>query len=88
MASKEQAGTFYRFQSSTASTLTWWVKVKNAVRSSAFTRARQSARPWDSRITGKEPAVPEDFQTRLKAELRTTAAHSLNVVAALVHAAG
>jgi hypothetical protein len=37
----------------------------------------------DSRITGKEPAAPEDFQTRLKAELRTTA-HSSTVVAVLV----
>jgi hypothetical protein len=69
---------------STPPILTWWVKVKNAVRSSAFTRVRQSARPLDSSVTGKEPATPEDLQTRLKAELRTTAAHSLNVVAVLV----
>jgi hypothetical protein len=34
----------------------------------------------DSRVTEKEPATPEDFQTRLKAELRTTAACIFNSV--------
>jgi hypothetical protein len=41
--------------------------------------AGPTVRPLDSRVTGKEPATPEDFQTRLKAELRTALAHKMSL---------
>jgi hypothetical protein len=41
--------------------------------------AGPTVRPLDSRVTGKEPATPEDFQTRLKAELRTALAHRMSL---------